>query len=86
MTTPSIQYNIILNTNFIPLLIEKYICDCRKVPCVYLCLSSGYIFVFGKSFHFYSDFCEIIYHYGGMMNVSNEGICFPLTILFYMLY
>ena len=43
------------------LLIEKDICDCRNVlikfPCVYLCLSSGDLFIFfGKSFLFLSLF------------------------------
>ena len=38
------------------LLIEKDICDCRnvsvKLPCVYLCLSSGDLFIFSASFVF----------------------------------
>ena len=46
------------------LLIEKDICDCQnisiKLPCVYLCLSSGELFIFSVRFPLYSYFCVII--------------------------
>ena len=63
------------------LLIEKGICDCRNVfvrfPCVYLCLSSGDLFIsFGESFRFLFLFCVI------RTSVSNiKNISFSLTFI-----
>ena len=47
------------------LLIEEDICDCRnisnKFPCVCVCLSSGNLFIFCKSFPFLFHFFYIVY-------------------------
>ena len=46
-----------------PLVIDKDICDCWnisvKLPCVYVCHSSGYLFIFSVRFaSLFSYFCE----------------------------